>query len=56
MADTLTNVFGGFIDFIMGIIQYITDLVAYFRAQNDGKEDVELPELPFFKDNEAEGE
>lgn len=50
------NIFAGFIDFVMGIISYIKELVGYFRAQNDGKEDVELPELPFFKDNEAEGE
>lgn len=55
MADTLTNVFGGFIDFIMAIIQYITDLVAFFRAQNDG-EDPEVPEFPFFGKDEAEGE
>ena len=37
--------FNGFIGFIMGMIKYIQDLVAYFRAKNEGK-DVEMPELP----------
>ncbi len=32
-----------FIGFIMNIIKYITDLVAYFRARNDGDEDAQQP-------------
>ena len=39
------NIFAGFIDFVMGIISYIKELVGYFRATNDGK-DAELPDLP----------
>ena len=34
-----------FIGFIMSIIKYITDLVAYFRAKNDGKEDAQPPKF-----------
>lgn len=45
MADQVTNIFGGFIDFIMGIIEFIKELVGYFRATNDGK-DAELPTWP----------
>ena len=32
-----------FIGFIMNIIKYITDLVAYFRAKNDGDENAQQP-------------
>lgn len=35
-----------FVEFILNIINYIRDLVAYFRAKNDGKEDVEMPTFP----------
>ena len=35
-----------FISFIMSIIRYITDLVAYFRARNDGDENAEQPSFP----------
>ncbi len=45
MADTVTNVFGGFINFIMGLIKYIQELDKYFRDTNDGK-DVEMPDFP----------
>ena len=38
------NIFAGFIDFIMNIINYIKELVGYFRATNDGK-DAELPDF-----------
>ena len=38
----------GFINFIMGLIKYFQDLVAYFRAKNDGKEDAVMPEFPTF--------
>lgn len=41
--DALT----GFVDFIMGIINFIKDVVAYYRAQNDGKE-AEFPAFPTF--------
>ena len=34
-----------FVNFIMGIIKYITDLVAYFRAKNDGDENAVAPEF-----------
>ena len=37
-----------FVNFIMGIIRYIQDLVAYYRAKNDGKEDAVMPEFPKF--------
>lgn len=33
-----------FIGFIMNVIKYIQDLVAYFRAKNEGKD----PEEPKF--------
>ena len=36
----------GFIGFIMDLIKYFQDLVAYFRAKNDGKEDAVMPEFP----------
>ena len=40
-----------FTDFIFTIVQYIQDLVAYIRARNDGKENVEQPTfvLPSFE-------
>jgi len=31
--------------FITGMIQYIQDLVAYFRKKNDGDEDAQMPDL-----------
>ena len=37
-----------FINFITNFVKYITDLVAYFRAKNDGKEDAVAPEFPKF--------
>ncbi len=36
----------GFINFIMALVKYFQDLVAYFRAKNDGKEDAVMPEFP----------
>lgn len=38
----------GFVDFIMQLITFIKDIVAYYRAKNDGKE-AEMPEFPSFK-------
>ena len=38
----------GFIGFIMDLIKYFQDLVGYFRAKNDGKEDAVMPEFPRF--------
>ena len=37
-----------FVSFITSIVKYITDLVAYFRAKNDGKEDAVMPAFPTF--------
>ena len=37
-----------FVNYITSIVKYITDLVAYFRAKNDGKEDAVMPEFPRF--------
>jgi len=34
-----------FVGFIMNIIKYIQELVAYFRAKNDGKEDAQPPKF-----------
>lgn len=39
--DMLNN----FIGFIMNLIKYVQDLVAYFRAKNEGK-DAPMPEFP----------
>ena len=36
-----------FIGIIQGIIQFIKDLVAYFRAKNDGNDDVSFPTFSF---------
>lgn len=52
----MEEIFTNFIGFIKGIINYITELVAYFRAKNDGKEDVEMPTFPSFGNDEAAGE
>jgi hypothetical protein len=38
----------GFGNYLMGLIKYFQDLVAYFRAKNDGKEDAVMPEFPRF--------
>lgn len=46
MPDAVNNALNGFIGFIMNIIKYITDLVAYFRAKNDGDEDAKMPDFP----------
>ncbi len=35
-------------DYIKGLIKYFQDLVAYFRAKIDGKEDAVMPEFPRF--------
>lgn len=42
--DFLTN----FVNWIKAIVQYIQDLVAYFRAKNDGDEDATAPTFPSF--------
>ncbi|MBQ7687820.1 MAG: hypothetical protein IJT27_01250 [Clostridia bacterium] len=43
---------GKITEFIQAIIQYLKNVVAYFRAKNEGKE-AELPEFPFsFGDKE----
>ena len=44
-ALVMGDMFSGFIGFIMSMIKYIQDLVAYFRAKNEGK-DAQMPELP----------
>lgn len=36
----------GFFNYIMTLAKYFQDLVAYFRAKNDGKEDAVMPEFP----------
>ena len=41
IVDMLNN----FIGFIMNMIKYVQDLVAYFRAKNEGKDAV-MPEFP----------
>ena len=38
----------GFINYITGLVKYFQDLLAYFRAKNDGKEDAVMPEFPRF--------
>ena len=35
-----------FLGFIMDLIKYVQDLVAYYRARNDGKEDAVMPDFP----------
>ncbi len=37
-----------FVNFIMGLIKYFQELVAYFRAKNDGNEDAVPPTFPKF--------
>ncbi len=34
-----------FVNFITSIVRYIQELVAYFRAKNDGNEDAVAPEF-----------
>ena len=36
----------GFFNYLMTLAKYFQDLVAYFRAKNDGKEDAVMPEFP----------
>ncbi len=38
----------GFINYINGLVKYFQDLVAYFRAKNNGEEDAVMPEFPRF--------
>ena len=38
----------GFGNYIMDLIKYFQDLIAYFRVKNDGKEDAVMPEFPRF--------
>ena len=38
----------GFINYLMTLAKYFQDLVAYFKAKNDGKGDAVMPEFPRF--------
>lgn len=43
--QTEVNLMEAILKFITGMIQYIQDLVAYFRKKNDGDEDAQMPEF-----------